>query len=148
MHRPQYAYSELSREFRFGFQSEGPKGSIRKIVIYRSLLLFPYPVFNLGFGDWNEDQDRFDDTVVSNNQDMEKVLTTVVATVIALLNHYPDASIYAEGSTAARTRLYQIKIVTHLTEILQDFSVEGYHQEKWQPFQRGINYQAFLIKRT
>ena len=48
-------------------------------------------VYNLAFGDKDQNTGDIDDTVISNNEDSEKVLATVVATVYALTDKYPDA---------------------------------------------------------
>ncbi len=42
-----------------------------------------------------------------NNPDKEKILATVAATVVEFTNHFPYVMVYAKGSNAARTRLYQ-----------------------------------------
>jgi hypothetical protein len=63
-------------------------------------------LYNLAFGDKDHSTGEIDDKVISNNGDSEKVLATVVATVYAFTDKYPETWIYATGSTKARTRLY------------------------------------------
>jgi hypothetical protein len=46
--------------------------------------------------------------------------------VIYSLIEYPDARIFAEGSTSGRTRLYQMGIADNLLEINEKFEVEGF----------------------
>src|SRR5690554_1018587 len=60
---------------------------------------------------------EIDDKTVSNNGDSEKVLATVVATVYAFSDKYPDSWIFATGSTKARTRLYRMGITRYIDEI-------------------------------
>ena len=67
--------------------------------------------------------------------------------MIDFTNKFPDAIIYTEGSTPARTRLYQMGIASNLEEISKDFEIEGYIHDAWEPFQKGHNYEAFLARR-
>ena len=96
----------------FEFDSEGPKGRIRKIIQYSEINLKNY--FNLGFGDKNIDTNSIDDLVVTDNKDSQKILMTVAATLFVFTNYYPDAYVVAIGSTLARTRLYRIVLRTTL----------------------------------
>lgn len=128
----------------YEFISEGPRGNILKAVIYDQI---EEDLFNLAFGDWNAELKRIDDTNRSNNSDRDKVLATVAATAIDFTNKFPDAIIYTEGSTPARTRLYQMGITHNLEEISETFEIEGYINETWEPFQKGHNYEAFLVRR-
>lgn len=129
----------------FEFVSFGNKGEIPKIVQYSETNLHNF--YNLGFGDKDLETGAVDDKVISNNGDSQKVLATVVATVYAFTNKYPDAWIYATGSTKSRTRLYRIGISNNLDEILADFELFGLKGSKWQEFEKGTEYQAFLVKR-
>jgi hypothetical protein len=128
----------------YEFISEGPKGNILKAVIYGRI---EEDLFNLAFGDWNAELKKVDDSSRSNNGDRDKVLATVSATAIDFTNKFPGAIIYAEGSTPARTRLYQMGIANNIKEISEDFEIEGYINEAWEPFQKGRNYGAFLVRR-
>jgi apolipoprotein N-acyltransferase len=76
----------------------------------------------------------------------QKVLATLVVATLTFLKLHHLAWIYLEGSTPARTRLYQINISTHLEEAEQLFIIRGYINEKWEEFEKNRNYQAFLIK--
>lgn len=128
----------------YEFISEGPKGKIHKLVKFGETNM--PGVYNLAFGDKDEQTDEIDDTVVSNNGDSEKVLATVVATVYAFSKQHPDAYIYAAGSTKARTRLYRMGISKYLAEIQKDFEVYGLKSGQWLQFKLGTEYDAFLVK--
>ena len=128
----------------FEFFSEGPRGHIKKGVFYT---LIGNDLYNLGFGDWVETSQDLDDSSRTNNGDPDKVLATVASTAIAFTNRFPAARIFIEGSTAARTRLYQISIGFNLEEISEDFDIQGFTSEEWETFRRGRNYKAFLISR-
>lgn len=129
----------------FEFTSEGPNGKITKIVQYAPTNL--KDVFNLAFGDKDHQTGEIDDPTISNNGDSEKVLATVVATVYAFTDKNPEVWVYASGSTVARNRLYRMGIAKHFHEVQIDFEVYGEVENNWEPFQKEIEYQGFLVKR-
>lgn len=129
----------------FEFTSTGPKGDIKKLIQYSETNLKDF--FNLGFGDKDEQTGDIDDQVITNNGDSQKVLATVAATVYAFTDKHPEAWIYATGSNQTRTRLYRMGITNNLLEIQQDFDVYGLIKNQWKDFQKGITYDAFLVKR-
>ena len=144
MKYPKYPVVASHDHHMYLFFSEGPQGKIAKGVIYSKI---NEDLYNLGFGDWNEGSRYLDDSTRTNNGDKNKVLVTVASTALDFTARFPNARIFVEGSTLARTRLYQMGIGGNLLEITQDFDVKGYRQELWEPFQQGRNYEAFLIKR-
>jgi len=98
----------------FEFISEGPKGLIRKLVQFTPTNLQGF--FILAFGDKDNITGQIDDLAISNNNDTEKILATVAATVYAFTDKHSDAWIYATGSTKARTRLYRMGINKYISE--------------------------------
>jgi hypothetical protein len=130
----------------YEFYSEGPRGKIKKIVFYKQLEEWGGNIFNLSFGDWDEEKQKINDKVTSNNADRKKVLFTIAATVLDFTKHYPGAVVYARGVTPSRTRLYQIGIASYLEEITQLFKMYGFSSGTWEDFKRGRNYEAFIAK--
>jgi len=132
----------------YEFYSEGPKGHIRKLVIFTKVPDTEPPIYNLAFSDARADTGELDDAVISNNEDRDIVLATVANTIATFCDHYGNHYIYAEGSTASRTRLYQMGIAGLWPEISTDFDVYGLKENDWQAFKPyGVNYDAFLVKR-
>lgn len=129
----------------FEFTSDGAKGKIEKIVKYSKTDLDGF--FNLAFGDKGKIAGDINDFVITNNGDSEKILSTVVATIIVFTEKYPGSWIYATGSTKARTRLYRMGITKHLKEIEDYFDLYGLKDNKWERFKKGVEYKAFLTKR-
>jgi hypothetical protein len=115
MKHPKYQIRADDEHFLYEFYSEGPRGSIKKTVIYSQI---EDNFFNLAFGDWNETLNKLDDSIRTNNGDRDKVLTTVASTAIDFTDRFPDAEIFTEGSTPARTRLYQMGINDNLKAFL------------------------------
>lgn len=69
-------------------------------------------------------------------------------TLYIFTDKYPEAMVFATGSTKARTRLYRIGITNNLEEIQGDFEIFGLvGGTNWQPFQKQIEFEAFLVKR-
>ena len=128
----------------YTFVSEGKKGMIYKIISFQEI---EKGLYNLGFGDMNPITKELDDKVVSNNGDTEKVLSSVVSAIYAFTEKFPEAWIYAEGSTPSRTRLYQIKIVTYFDLVERYFELQCLLNQEWEDFHPNINYEAFVIKR-
>jgi len=58
----------------------------------------------------------------------------------------PEAIIFAEGSTPSRTRLYQMGIAAHWSEIDEGFDLHGFREGKWERLQKNTNYEAFLLQ--
>ena len=123
MHLDRYSVVSDSSHEVYEFLSEGPNGTIRKVVYYQEL---EDNIFNLAFGDWDEAEQRINDRARTNNNDRDKVLATVASTVIDFIKHHPKAVLFAKGSTPGRTRLYQIGIADNWDEIYQLFDIEGF----------------------
>ena len=145
MELPRYPLASDGKLTTFEFTSEGPNGRISKLVQFTPTNL--KDVYNLAFGDKDHETGKIDDLVISNNNDSEKVLSTVVGTVFAFTDKNPDAWVYATGSTAIRTRLYRMGITKYLSEVSNDFDVFGELDNKWEVFKKGKDYLGFLVKR-
>lgn len=145
MKKPKYTYKSEHRFKHFEFISEGRHGLIKKIVEYTET--GNENVYNLGFGDYDEKTQSINDLSVTNNGDSTKVLATVASTVYAFTEKYPNAWIFATGSTSVRTRLYRMGITNNLEEIKNDYKVFGLRIEdnEWEEFIIGEDYTAFMI---
>jgi len=61
---------------------------------------------------------------------------------------FPQAWIYVTGSTSARTRLYRMGINKFYDVVKADFEIFGQTQNEWERYEKGKDYQAFVIQRT
>ena len=129
----------------FQFVSEGPKGRIVKEIQY--IKMNAPNAYNLAFGDKNTPDEDIDDTVVSNNKDVQKVLATVAATVLMFTEQHPEAWIFAEGGSPSRTRLYRMTVSNNLEMIEKVFVVIGYLNGHWVRFQKNVSYDYLFFKR-
>jgi hypothetical protein len=145
MRLPKYRLKAEKSLMVFEFISQGPKGQIPKLVKYSETNL--KDMYNLAFGDKDAKTGQINDTIISNNGDSDMILATVVSTVYAFTDKYPDAWVFATGSTKARTRLYRMGITKYITEIKKDFQVFGLNDDEWEKFEKEVEYEAFLVKR-
>ena len=145
MNLPKYQLSAEKSLTVFEFTSIGSKGKIPKLIKFSETHLKDF--YNLGFGDKIEGTQDVNDVIVSNNDDSERVLATVVAAVFAFTDQNRNAWVYATGSTEARTRLYRMGISKYLQEVETDFEIYGLLNDEWITFKEGINFEAFLVRR-
>jgi hypothetical protein len=130
----------------FNFVSEGKNGNITKLIIFTEAEVKDF--FYLGFGDFDEKTGEIDDEAISNNGDRDKILATVANAVIEFTDNYPNAVIYATGSTDSRTRLYQIGITILLKEATNIFRIFGDINGEWEEFIPNKRYQGFVEKKN
>ena len=145
MKLPKYQLKSDEKLSSYEFISEGPKGKITKRIQFTQIN--QNEIYNLAFGDINQESGEIDDLVVSNNGDSEKVLSTVVSAVYAFCDKHPNAWIFAAGSSSSRTRLYQMGISKYLDYINEDFIVYGMGEYDWEKFELRKNYSSFLTKK-
>ena len=145
MNQERYEFEADPTATIYEFVSTGAKGHIKKLVLFTTIE--PPDIYNLAFVDIDSQTGEQSDLIISNNGDSQKILATVAATVLDFTDIYPNSLVYATGSTAARTRLYRMGIANNLNEIEQEFEVLGYSSGQWYSFQKGVDYQAFLVKR-
>jgi hypothetical protein len=141
-----YSYFASNDFKEYEFYSIGPKGRIKKVVLFTKIV-GESTFYNLAFGDIDPDTGLVDDMAVTNNNDRDQVLATVANTINDFSDRYGNHFIYAEGSTLARTRLYQMSISALWEEISLNFEVYGFKDSAWHKFQKNVNYEAFFVKR-
>ncbi len=145
MQLPKYQLKAENTLMVFEFTSEGPKGQIHKLIKFSATNL--KGLYNLSFGNKDANTGGIDDLAISNNGDSEKILSTVVSAIYAFTEQYPNSWVYAKGSTKSRTRLYRMGITKYLQEINKDFDLYGLNGDRWEPFKKDKEYEAFFSKR-
>lgn len=142
-----YEFKRARNARQYEFYSEGPKGRIRKVVLYSYIgTSNGRNNYNLGFGDYDPKKDEILDLIISNNKDQDKILATVAATALDFADGHPGCGILFRGSTPARTRLYQMNIVRHYEEIIKAFDFQCLTEgAEWVGFARGENYMGFFF---
>jgi len=142
MDKPAYPFSVLENGQRFEFQSVSHDRTIQKVVEFRELEISN--IYNLALVDVKQDG-TFDDMSVSNNQDMETIIATVIRTIQVFLAFQPTAKVLFMGSTPSRTRLYRGIINKYLAEAEKIYEIHGIIDWVNEPFQGHKTYDAFLI---
>lgn len=142
MDKPSYPFSVLEDGQRFEFQSVSPDKIVQKVVELRELEI--PNIYNLALVDVQENG-TYDDMSVSNNQDMETIIATVIRTIRVFLTFRPTAKILFMGSTESRTRLYRGIINKYLAQAEQIYEIHGIIDWVNEPFQGHKTYEAFLI---
>ena len=82
-----YFYIGLPNKTHYVFQSEGDNGKITKMVVFTNL---GKRLWNLGFGDL--DGFDIDDSVISNNNDIVKVIGTVTKIAYEFSERFREVS--------------------------------------------------------
>ena len=147
MHREHYNLITSRDRIEFQFNSKGPNGMIKKGVIYTLHKVSGLTYYNLAFGDLDEETGDINDFSISNNNDRDKILATVAITILKFTESFPDALIYAKGSTPSRTRLYQMSIGLNYDEVSEYLKVYGLQKDRWNSFEKNVNYEAFIVLR-
>ncbi len=145
MKQPKYQLRAEKGLTVFEFESEGPKGTIPKLIVFTETNLNGF--YNLAFGDKDKRTGKINDKVISNNNDADKVLATVVSSVYAFTDKYPEAMVYATGSTLSRTRLYRMGITKYYDEVKMDFHIYGQKKDGWEEFELNEEYDGFAVVR-
>ncbi len=132
-------------ELVFSFVSEGPQGRIVKIVKYQEV---EHRVFNLAFGDQIAGSNDIDDLVISNNNDLPRIIATVILTIEIFFHQMPDRVVYFEGSTRQRTVLYH-RIISNYRHLLEEnlYFYGGKADKDIELFSPIDDYDFFVISK-
>ena len=106
MNLERYALKAEDSFMVYEFISNGPNGFIPKLIKFSETNL--KGLYNLAFGDKDLTTGDLNNLSISNNADSEKILATVVASVYAFTDRFPEYFIYATRSSKARIRLYRM----------------------------------------
>ncbi len=145
MNLERYALKAEDSFMVYEFISNGPNGFIPKLIKFSETNL--KGLYNLAFGDKDLTTGDLNNLSISNNADSEKILATVVASVYAFTDRFPEYFIYATRSSKARIRLYRMGLTKHLNEVNSDFEIFGLRNDEWEIFEKEVEYEAFLAKR-
>jgi hypothetical protein len=106
----------------YRFVSKGAENDIVKIVTYEDM---GTDEWNLAFGDANADETDFDDKIITNNQDMRRVIQTVFATGLIFSEAYPERKIQIKPVDRQRKLLYNRVFQDRHTAIEEFYTIYG-----------------------
>jgi hypothetical protein len=148
MHHSAYTYDH-NTVTRYTFTSVGRK-RIEKVVEFTDIGI--ENTFNLAFGDLLPNG-SIDDTAISNNGDIAKVLATVISILKDFTTKNPQAHVAFTGSTDERIKLYARILKSYYSIFSADFKIlafiisgDTYKEVKFEPDAK-VDYAVFLVKR-
>jgi uncharacterized protein DUF6934 len=136
---------------RYEFISIGPKGQIKKRIEFTALRKRGY--YNVAFGDVMKDG-RVTDTVYSNNQDIAKIIATVIDTMKDFLKENPAAKLVFTGSTDDRTNFYKKILSRHYKTLSVNYSITALAEDEdgsfveieFNPIEEN-NFSIFFVRK-
>jgi hypothetical protein len=81
----------------------------------------PNEIFNLEMGDFHPEGQSPEE--ITDNGDMNNVLTTLIMIIELYLERYPSRAIRLKGNTKEKTRLYRIALDMHVERLKQHFEI-------------------------
>ena len=94
--------------------------------------------------------DTLNDIVRSDNEDRNKIIATLIQTLLTFFQTDPHRAVYFEGSDPeeVRTRLYQAVISREHDNTRESFDIyRMYEDQSVEFFERNKPYVAFIIRR-
>lgn len=137
-----YHYIASKNHIQYFFESDGVQGKILKVVLFTHI---KEDNWNLGFGDWHKGE--IDDAIISNNQDLVKVIGTVAQIATDYLEIYPHRCLVIKPIDEKRKRLYNHVFRRHFKEIDTIFKIIGYINGIAENYSFEKNYDSFELKR-
>jgi hypothetical protein len=149
MNRPPYPYDRRYAT-RYTFVSKGRKGAVLKVVQFSPTSA--KNVINLSFGDLQPDG-TVNDTVNTNNNDIIRVMATVIEIVNDFAAENPGIKIVFAGGNHVRTSLYFRILKMYQAEFSKTYIITALVKEGSRfaemPFEPSGNnkYLAFFVRR-
>jgi hypothetical protein len=137
-----YLILDFEDKTQFIFASEGEQGKIIKAVIFSPV---QDDLWNLGFGDINND--KIDDTVISNNHDIVKLISTIAKIIYEFSDEYPLRNIQIKPVDEKRKKLYNHIFRRNYINISSNFQIMGILNKNEEIYSPEIFYDFFKLKR-
>lgn len=145
MEKPTYRIETSEDGFQFDFESVSESKTIKKSVRFYPLEA-DSTIYELVFGDVSVDG-SIDVKTMSNNQDMVKVISTVISTMYYFFELNSEKSVAFMGSSPSRNRLYRVIISKLIDKNPNSFDIFGWNYAGTiETFTKNKDYFAFEIK--
>lgn len=145
MEKPTYNYQLAKNRERYTFVSISTIKRITKVVDFEEFEEISDFV-HFSFGDLLPNG-KVDYTQVSNNQDIELVLGTIIEILFDFLERNSQKTVIFTGSSSSRNRLYRIIIAKFYSELKDKFLIQGFIDDEIMPFESNKNFTGFLISK-
>ena len=143
MNIPIYKFYGPITEYRYEFLSISIEKKVIKVVRFSET--DTEEIYNLVLLDIMPDGSESNDKTETKNKDMETILATVIAIITSFLHKNPTWFVHIEGSDIKRKRVYQILINREYDNLITDYVIFGGNGEERKVFEKGKNYQYFII---
>lgn len=163
-------YLDSKNCFRFYFNSKG-KREIPKAVQYTYMgEVYNLPLYNFGFGDYDEVNDTIFDTPISCNEDHYKVFHTVLNTIPRMFEACQNAILSVRGSDSTmgfikncksnctrnckngeckkahrRINIYRNFVDKYFNELNKEYLFFGHGPDKLEDYQKGKKYNGVVV---
>ncbi len=137
-----YEYINIRNKPFYYFESEGIQGKIQKIVMFTPL---KNKYWNLGFGDLQGYE--INDSVVSNNHDIVKLISTVAKIAYEFSDKFPKRGIEITPVDEKRKNLYNHVFRRNYETISTNFYMIGINNSVAEAYSPKKNYEKFRLKR-
>lgn len=141
-----YDYFPLGNKPYYYFESEGEQGNIPKIILFSPIETESNnDAWNLAFGDLKGGD--IDDSVISNNHDIVKVIGTIGKVVYEFSEKFPLRSIIIVPVDDKRKILYNHVFRRNHEEISLIFNIIGTLNKVDEEYSAKKIYDSFKLKR-
>ena len=139
MNLKDYPVVRVDNKLIFIFESTNSFGlnPIFKIITYAVINKSGVKYYNLGFGDYNADTGLSDDTAISNNGDMRRVLSTVASTLKIFFEERPHETVLISGSDPIRNYYYQKLVHDYEPHVQELYCIQGCKNGIYRAFSKG-----------
>jgi hypothetical protein len=139
-----YDFIDSPDKLQYIFASEGKEKYIIKVVLFTHLR---GDLWNMGFGDLKNGE--IDDAVVSNNNDIVKVIGTIAKILYEFSDKYPTRRIEINPVDEKRKRLYHHIFRRNYDIIKLNFHVNGVfkNSDLEEDYSNKKNYDIFRLTR-
>lgn len=147
-----YPLSSSPDRLTYYFNNVGEEVTYPSAIVYVPIYDKHPNTYNLAFGVVSRTElggrvwYTIDDTVVTDNQNRDTVLATVIKSIFKFWEMYPGRSVFITGSTPARTRMYRGIIGNYGHEMSEYAKFYGVAGQIKYPFQPNMNYEGFIIE--
>ncbi|MDZ7879797.1 MAG: hypothetical protein U5L45_19115 [Saprospiraceae bacterium] len=112
---------------------------------YRFIGINSRRLWNLGFGDWKDG--KIDNSVVSNNNDIVRVISTVAKIAYEFSGNFPQRIIQIKPVDEKRKVLYNHIFRRNYATINVNFNINGFKGRKKEKYSPNKIYDRFELNR-
>jgi|GEM_PF-5546426 len=121
----------------------GKQGNVLKLTAFQRM---QEHLYNMALVDYDLETEEGNDSIVTNNQDMPKVLATVARILFDFLTCLPHVAVLIEANSEIKKKLYNRLIKNNLQSIPIDCEVLGVLPNEETELFAENDYHAIIIR--